>query len=151
MTRTVAAFGVALRWDLFRLRLPRKAGIDYYDGKIGPGFLGLSTGGAAECARARVWALAEVRAFEDATKRVSAKVRGAYKLGARTLVEVLKSIPVRLEGFQIYAKAATATQDVAFGIVVIAAVVAILGWWRPSEPDRVNLSSAFRLSRVPGS
>jgi hydrogenase-4 component B len=122
----IAAFLVAARWDLFRLKLPAQAGIDFYYQKAGAGFLRLCQVAAAGYARFTEAVLPRARSGLASARRGLQATQGAYRWSVLGFFRAARSVPSRLEGLSSYARAIAASQDVSFGIAVIALGVAAL-------------------------
>lgn len=122
----IAAFLVAERWDLFRLRLPKQAGIDFYYQKLGSGFLSLCSMAAAGYSRLAEAALPAAKAGADSARRGLQAAAAGYQRSVVGFFHAARSIPSWVEGLGLYARTMAASQDVAFGIAVIAIVVAVL-------------------------
>ena len=119
-------FLLATRWDLFRLRLPRTAGIDYYYSRAEVGFLRTCFAGSKRYAelRAKYWPLA--RSARQYLVDWRAGTRKRYRDYRRAALTRVVTLPMDIEGLTTYMRARQFTGDIAFGVGVIAGAIALL-------------------------
>ena len=119
-------FMAATRWDLFRLKLPKRAGIDYYYSRSEIGFLRLCFAGSRRYTELqdRYWPMAKSTGeyLYDAWVAVGIRYRDFRRLA---LTRVM-TIPMDITGLAAYVRARQFTGDIAYGVIVIAAMAAIL-------------------------
>ena len=119
-------FLVMTRWDLFRLRLPETAGIDYYYSGAEVGFLRLCFRGSRRYAelRAKYWPMAKTTGeyLYDWWQTVVKE----YERLCHAALNRIVTIPMDIAGLTAYIRAKQFSGDVAYGVVVIAAVIAVL-------------------------
>ncbi|MBU4174588.1 MAG: proton-conducting membrane transporter [Actinobacteria bacterium] len=119
-------FLVATRWDLFRLKLPRGAGIDYYYSRTEVGFLRLCFAGSKRYAelRATYWPMARSTGeyLYDAWKATGKRYRGFRRVALGRAM----TIPMDITGLAAYIRARQFTGDIAYGVIVITACAALL-------------------------
>lgn len=122
----LAFFLVALRWDLFRLRLPESFGINYFYSTIEIGFLRLCIAGSKRHAelRAKYWPLA--KSLSQYIYEWGVNVRSGYRERKRAVIDRLVTIPLDIQGFAAYILARQFTGDIAYGTFIIAFVTALL-------------------------
>lgn len=119
-------FLVMRRWDLFRLRLPQAAGIDYYYSRTETGFLRLCVHGSKRYAelRARYYPLA--RTWGEYIyywgKALQEKARSA-RLSA---YDRAATLPMDIAGLTAYMRARQFAGDISYGVIVFAAVLAVM-------------------------
>lgn len=119
-------FLVAMRWDLFRLRLPKVAGIDYYYTRAEVGFLRTCFAGSRRYAelRAKYWPLA--RSTGEYLVDWWAGTRKRYRDYRRAVLSRVVTLPMDVEGFTTFVRAKQFTGDIAFGVGIIAGAIALL-------------------------
>ena len=119
-------FLTATRWDLFRLRLPETAGIGYYYSRTEIGFLRLCFAGSKRYAelRARYYPLA--RSTGEYLADFWKALRKRYREFRRAVLDRAYSLPMDVSGLTAYLRARQFTGDLAFGVILIAAVIAVM-------------------------
>jgi len=122
----ITFFVVAMKWDLFRLKLPETFGIDYYYSKAEIGFLRLCLAGSKRHAelRAKYWPLA--KSLGQYIYEWGVSVRSRYRERRRAVIDRIVTIPLDIQGFAAYILARQFTGDIAYGTVIIAVVIALL-------------------------
>lgn len=122
----IAAFLVGLRWDLFRFRLPRYLGIDYYYDKLGAGFLLTCHTGASVYARLKEREVAGIRGAAAELARGFNSLRSGYRQSVNSIADAARGTPSKIASTGAWLSMQSASRDVAFGIVILAAVVAVV-------------------------
>lgn len=119
-------FMVMRRWDLFSLKLPEALGIDYYYSRSEVGFLRLCIQGSRRYAdvRAKYYPLAKSSGEYAYDWWKAARVR--YRRALRASGDRLTTVPMDIAGLTAYVRAKQFTGDVSYGVIVIAAVIAVL-------------------------
>lgn len=119
-------FMVMRHWDLFKLKLPTALGIDYYYSKSEVGFLRLCIQGSKRYAElhAKYYPLAK-SSGEYAYDWWKA-VRERYRRALRAFGDRVATLPMDIAGLTAYVRAKQFTGDVSYGVIVIAAVIAVL-------------------------
>lgn len=122
----VLIFLVATRWDLFRLKLPQEASIDYYYSRAEVGFLRLCFAGSRRYAelKDKYWPLAKTTGEYLGDLWVASGVQ--YRRLLHVLLDRLLALPMNVTGFTAYIRARQFTGDIAYGVIIITAVIAIL-------------------------
>ncbi len=122
----IAFFLVMTRWDLFRLRLPQTAGIDFYYSKAEVGFLRLCFRGSNRYTelRAKYWPMAKTTG-ESLYDWWQTLVKD-YRRFRRAALGRIGTIPMDVSGLATYMRARQFTGDIAYGVFVIAIVIAAL-------------------------
>lgn len=124
----VTFFLVMRRWDLFRLRLPHAAGVDYYYNRTEVGFLRLCFSGSRRYGelRARYYPLA--RSAAEYLVDLWRYVHSEYRRVRREVFDRLAGLPMDLAGFTAYVRAVQFTGDIVYGVIIFAVVVAALAF-----------------------
>lgn len=119
-------FLVMSRWDLFRLRLPKAAGIDFYYTRAEVGFLRLCFAGSKRYGelRARYWPLA--KGVGEYLYDLWKLMRDGYRRWVRLSLDRMLTLPMDIVGLAAYVRARQFTGDIAFGVIIIAVVSALL-------------------------
>lgn len=122
----ITFFLVMTRWDLFRLRLPQTAGIDFYYSKAEVGFLRLCFRGSNRYTelRAKYWPMAKTTG-EYLYDWWQTLVKD-YRRFRRAALGRIGTIPMDVSGLATYMRARQFTGDIAYGVFVIAIVIAAL-------------------------
>ncbi|MBU2686264.1 MAG: hypothetical protein KKF41_01620 [Actinobacteria bacterium] len=124
----VTFFLVMRRWDLFRLRLPEAAGVDYYYTRTEVGFLRLCFAGSRRYGqlRAKYYPLARTRAeyLLDLWRYANQEYRRARREG----FDRIAGLPMDISGFTAYVRAVQFTGDIVYGVIIFAVVVAVLAF-----------------------
>ncbi|MBU4219187.1 MAG: proton-conducting membrane transporter [Actinobacteria bacterium] len=146
-------FLVATRWDLFQLRLPKKVGVAYFYTRTELGFLRLCFAGSKRNAELRsvYWPIAESfgeylydswKAMSEEYDRLRDVIKpsgiGMYLYGtlkalgvdyrrfSKTAFERMLLLPMDIAGLASYVRARQFTGDIAYGVIVITAMAALL-------------------------
>jgi hydrogenase-4 component B len=121
-------FLVMANWNLFRLRLPKTLGIDYIYSRTEVGFLRLCFAGSRRYGelKDKYWPLA--RTFGEYLRDVGVAGRKRYRDVRRVAFDRVMTLPMDITGLAAYVRAKQFTGDIAYGIVVIAGMAALLAF-----------------------
>jgi NADH:ubiquinone oxidoreductase subunit 5 (subunit L)/multisubunit Na+/H+ antiporter MnhA subunit len=119
-------FLVMRRWDLFRLKLPEALGVDYYYSRSEVGFLRLCIQGSKRYAELRAKYYPMAKSFGEYAYDWWKAVRERYRRALRAFGDRLTTVPMDIAGLSAYVRAKQFTGDVSYGVIVIAAVIAVL-------------------------
>lgn len=122
----IVAFLVMRRYDLFSFRISRKFGIDYYYSLAETGFLKLLYRGSKIHRRRKDEAVAALKGAWSRARVGGTTWRETYHILVGALFARIKGIPVSLDDSEAFRKARFAAADVAYGVLIIAAAMALL-------------------------
>lgn len=117
---------VAMRWDLFRLRLPRTAGIDYYYSRAEVGFLRLCFAGSNRYVELKSEYVPMARSTGEYLFDSWVATQRLYRRFRRAALDRVVTLPMDVTGLAAYVRAKQFTGDIAYGVAIIAAVIALL-------------------------
>lgn len=117
---------VMMRWDLFRLRLPRVAGIDYYYSRAEVGFLRLCFSGSKRYADLNAKYVPMAKTSAEYLSDWWKLYRRAYRRLREGTISRTMTMPMDIQGLAAYMRAKQFSGDVAFGVVIIAGVITVL-------------------------
>ena len=121
----VAVFLVATRWDLFRLRLPETYGIDHYYSRGEVGFLRLCFAGSKRYGELRAEYYPLVKSTGEYLHDWWNTAYRDYRRFRRAAYGRVVGLPMDIAGFASYVRARQFTGDIAYGVIIFAAVIAI--------------------------
>jgi len=116
---------VMMKWDLFRLRLPKTAGIDYYYSRVEVGFLRTCFSGSKRYGELKAEYIPMAKTTGEYVYDWYKGLKPTMKRWSRKVSETATLWSMNVQGFTMYVRAKQFSGDIAFGITLIALLLGL--------------------------